>query len=75
MERKSGYGSHMATALQIRKILVVSAHCVVCAVVISLTIINYLLLYSQVLKVCRTPGPTACSRTKMLQLTKVCMKS
>ena len=30
---------------------------------------------AQVLKVCRTPGPTACSRTKMLQLPKVCLKS
>jgi len=30
-----------------------------------------LLLYS---KVCRTPGPTACSRTKMVQLDKVCLK-
>jgi len=30
---------------------------------------------AQVLKVCRTPGPTTCSRTKMLQLVKVCLKS
>ena len=29
---------------------------------------------AQVLKVCRTPGPTACSRTNMLQLAKVCLK-
>jgi len=26
---------------------------------------------AQVLKVCRTPGPTACSRKKMLHLDKV----
>ena len=30
---------------------------------------------AQVLKVCRTPGPTDCSRTKMVQLSKVCLKS
>ena len=38
----------------------------------------YLFIYcfaAQVLKVCRTPGSTACSRTKMLQLPKVCLKS
>jgi len=28
-----------------------------------------------VLKICRTPGPTACSRTKMVQLDKVCLKN
>jgi len=28
---------------------------------------------AQVLKVCRTPGPTACSKIKMLH--KVCLKS
>ena len=35
----------------------------------------YLFIYcftAQVLKVCRTPGPTACSRAKMVQLNKVC---
>ena len=30
---------------------------------------------AQVLKVCRTPGPTACSKTKMVHLDKVCLKS
>ena len=30
---------------------------------------------AQVMKVCRTPGPTACSMTKILHLDKVCSKS
>jgi len=38
----------------------------------------YLFIYcftAQVLKVCRTPGPTTCSKTKMLHLDKACLKS
>ena len=38
----------------------------------------YLFVYcftAQVLKVCRTPGPTACSETKMIHLDKVHLKS
>jgi len=31
----------------------------------------FIALQHKVLKVCRTPGPTACSRTKMLQLAKL----
>ena len=30
---------------------------------------------AQVLKVCTAPGPTACSKTKMVHLDKVCLKS
>jgi len=36
---------------------------------------HLIIFIAQVLKVCRTHGPIACSRTKMLQLAKVCLKS
>ena len=42
---------------------------------VFLLLIKFYCLTAHVLKVCRTPGPTACSKIKMLRLDKVCLKS
>ena len=51
-------------------------HCIQDTIEFNRQLLSFIDFFTaQVLKVSRTPGPTACSKTKMLQLGKVCLKS